>query len=93
MWDKEDRERDNERLARGEGLLNLGHETPATTAEDAQLDEILTMPSHSIWPPLTALALTGIFFMLVMEHYWIAVGFLVASGLTLLGWHKNEEQP
>ena len=92
MWDKEDRERDNRRLARGEGLLNLGHQTPATTAQDAELDEILTMPSHSPWPPLTALALTGIFAMLVMEHYWIAVGFLVAGGLTLLGWHQNEEQ-
>jgi cytochrome c oxidase subunit 1/cytochrome c oxidase subunit I+III len=93
MWDKDDRKRDEERLARGEGLLNLGHETPATTAQDAQLDEILTMPSHSPWPPLTALALTGIFVMLVMQHYWIAVGFLVVGGLTLLGWHKNEEQP
>jgi cytochrome c oxidase subunit I+III len=92
MWDKEDRERDNRRLAEGEGLLNLGHQTPATTAEDAELDEILTMPSHSPWPPLTALALTGIFAMLVMAHYWIAFGFLVAGGLTLLGWHQNEEQ-
>ena len=35
MWDKEDRERDNRRLAAGEGLLDLGHETPATTAQDA----------------------------------------------------------
>jgi len=92
MWDKEDRERDNKRLEAGEGLLNLGHETPATTAEDARLDEILTMPSHSPWPPLTALALTGMFVMLVMAHYWIAAGFLALVGLTVLGWHQNEEQ-
>jgi cytochrome c oxidase subunit 1/cytochrome c oxidase subunit I+III len=92
MWDKEDRERDNRRLAEGEGLLNLGHETPATTAMDARLDEILTMPSHSAWPPVTALALTGIFAMLVMGHYWIAAGFLALTGLTLLGWHQHEEQ-
>ncbi len=89
-WDTEDREFDNQRLDRGEGLLELGHETPATTAEDAILDEILTMPSHSIWPPVSALTLAGVFAMLLMAHYWIAVGFLVAGGLTLIGWHYKE---
>ena len=93
MWDKEDRQRDNQRLERGEGVLELGHETPATTVQDAVADEILSMPAHSAWPPVTALALTGIFAMLVMGHYWIAVGFLAAGGLTLLGWHRHEVQP
>jgi cytochrome c oxidase subunit I+III len=93
MWDKEDRERDNQRLERGEGVLELGHETPATTVQDAVADEILSMPPHSAWPPVTALALTGIFAMLVMGHYWIAVGFLAVGGLTLLGWHRHEVQP
>ncbi len=50
------------------------------------------MPSHSAWPPVTALTLTGIFAMLVMGHYWIAAGFLALGGLTLLGWHQHEEQ-
>jgi cytochrome c oxidase subunit I+III len=92
MWDKEDRELDNRRLDRGEGLLELGHETPATTPEDAILDEILTMPSHSIWPPLTALTLAGVFAMLVTAHYWIAAAFLALGGLTLIGWHWNEAE-
>jgi cytochrome c oxidase subunit I+III len=87
MWDEDDRERDNRRLDRGEGLLELGHETPATSAEDAILDEILSMPSHSIWPPVSALALAGVFAMLTLHHYWIAAGFLVAGGLSLIGWH------
>jgi cytochrome c oxidase subunit I+III len=87
MWDDRDRERDNERLDRGEGLLELGHETPASTAQDAIWDEILSMPSQSIWPPVSALTLAGVFAMLVMHHYWIAVGFLAAGGLALLGWH------
>jgi len=91
-WDTEDREFDNQRLDRGEGLLELGHETPATTAEDAILDEILSMPSHSIWPPVTALTLAGVFAMLLMAHYWIAVGFLAAGGLTLIGWHYKEAE-
>jgi hypothetical protein len=48
------------------------------------------MPSHSIWPPVCALMLTGIFAMLLLHHYWIAVGFGVAGGLALLSWHEKE---
>ncbi len=87
MWDKDDREADNQRLDRGEGLLELGHQTPATTAQDAILDEILKMPSHSIWPPVSALTLASVFAMLLLGHYWIALGFGVLGGLTLIGWH------
>jgi cytochrome c oxidase subunit I+III len=87
MWDDDDRQRDNQRLDRGEGLLETGHETPATSVQDALPDEILSMPSHSMWPPVSALMLAGVFAMLLLAHYWIAVGFLAAGGLTLIGWH------
>jgi cytochrome c oxidase subunit 1/cytochrome c oxidase subunit I+III len=90
MWDKEDRERDSGRLARGEGLLDQGHETPATTVQDAEPDEILSMPPHSIWPPVSALTLAGIFAMLLLHHYFIAAGFAAAGALTLMGWHRKE---
>ncbi|HEY3772443.1 MAG TPA: cytochrome c oxidase subunit I [Solirubrobacteraceae bacterium] len=89
MWDTEDREHDNERLRRGEGLLPTGHETPATSVQDAGVDEVLSMPSSSPWPPLLALALTGVFAMLVLNHYWIVVGFLVLLLFTLMGWHQH----
>jgi hypothetical protein len=90
MWDKEDRERDSGRLARGEGLLDQGHETPGTTVQDAEPDEILSMPPHSIWPPVSALTLAGIFAMLLLHHYFIAAGFAAAGALTLMGWHRKE---
>jgi cytochrome c oxidase subunit 1/cytochrome c oxidase subunit I+III len=90
MWDARDRERDNRRLERGEGVLERGHETPATTVQDADYDEVLSMPPHSVWPPLAGLMLTGIFAMLLLRHYWIAVGFVVAGGLVLISWHRNE---
>ncbi len=90
MWDEADRKRDNARLDRGEGLLELGHETPTSTVQDAGLDEILSMPSHSVWPPVAALMLAGIFAMLLMAHYFIALGFLAAGGLSLLAWHYKE---
>ena len=89
MWDTDDRELDNRRLDRGEGLLELGHETPATTAQDAIWDEILKMPSHSIWPPVSALTLTGVFAMLLLHHFWIALGFALGGALTLVGWHHK----
>jgi cytochrome c oxidase subunit I+III len=89
MWDKDDRELDNKRLERGEGVLERGHETPATSAEDAIWDEILTMPSHSIWPPVTALTMAGVFAMLLLSHYFIALGFTVAGLLVLVGWHHR----
>jgi cytochrome c oxidase subunit I+III len=90
MWDEHDRDLDARRLERGEGVLPHGHETVATTMEDAELDEILSMPSHSIWPPVSALMLTGIFAMLLLHHYWIAVGFGVLGAMVLLVWHSHE---
>jgi cytochrome c oxidase subunit 1/cytochrome c oxidase subunit I+III len=90
MWDIEDRELDSQRLDRGEGLLERGHETPASTVQDAEWDEILSMPPHSPWPPVAGLTLTGVFAMLLLHHYEIAGGFLVAGALALLGWHRKE---
>jgi cytochrome c oxidase subunit 1/cytochrome c oxidase subunit I+III len=90
MWDDADRDRDTERLDRGEGVLSEGHLTPATSVQDALADEVLAMPASSIWPPLCALALFGIFIMLLIAHYWIAVAFGLVEGLTILGWHAQE---
>jgi cytochrome c oxidase subunit I+III len=89
LWDDKDREHDNERLRRGDGLLPAGHQTPATTVQDADTDEVLSMPSSSPWPPLVGLALTGVFAMLVLNHYWIVVFFLVLLLLTVMGWHQH----
>jgi cytochrome c oxidase subunit I len=88
-WDDDDRERDNRRAERGEGLLDLGHETPATTVQDADYDEILAMPPHSGWPPISALMLAGMFAMLLLHHYFIALGFIVAGLLALFAWHHK----
>jgi cytochrome c oxidase subunit 1/cytochrome c oxidase subunit I+III len=89
MWDEDDRKEDRRRLERGEGLLASGHLTPGTTVQDAEDDEILSMPSSSPWPPVLALTIAGIFAMLLMGHYWIAVGFLALGGLSLMGWHHK----
>ncbi|MGN6166563.1 MAG: cbb3-type cytochrome c oxidase subunit I, partial [Solirubrobacteraceae bacterium] len=93
MWDTNDRELDNKRLERGEGVFALGHRTPGSTVQDAEVDELLEMPSHSIWPPLSALALAGVFAMLLLQHYFIALGFAAVIALTLIGWHRHGTEP
>ena len=47
MWDERDRKADELRVARGDLVLADGHETPATTVVDGELDEVLDMPSDS----------------------------------------------
>jgi hypothetical protein len=39
---------------------------------------------------VSALTLTGVFAMLVLGHYLIALGFLALGALTLIGWHWKE---
>jgi cytochrome c oxidase subunit I+III len=90
MWDSEDREEDTDNLARGRMVLEQGHETPSTTAVDAEWDEILDMPSSSPWPLVLAIAISGIFAFVLLEQ-WIAAGiFVVATLVVLAAWHGRE---
>ncbi len=92
MWDTDDREEDARNLERGRKVLERGHETPASTAVDAEWDEVLIMPSDSVWPPVLALAMAGIFAFLLLE-LWIVAGVFVLACLAVLGaWHANEPQ-
>ncbi|MGH2864614.1 MAG: cytochrome c oxidase subunit I [Solirubrobacteraceae bacterium] len=95
MWDRPDRERDMARLERSQGVLARGHETPASTVQDAELDEILAMPPHSVWPPVVALVLFVEFIMLLLAHFVIAAGVGGVAALVLLAWHASEphQQP
>jgi cytochrome c oxidase subunit 1/cytochrome c oxidase subunit I+III len=92
MWDEQDREEDRRRLERGEQTFARGHETPATTALDGELDEILEMPSESPWPILLAAALAGVFVMLLTGHWVTALLFCGAATVVLGAWHWQEPQ-
>jgi cytochrome c oxidase subunit 1/cytochrome c oxidase subunit I+III len=88
-WDVEERAADLADLERGEWILP-GHETPATTSMDAELDEVLEMPEETVWPLLLAAALALFFFLGVLDH-WVAAGLsLVLVGGALAGWHWKE---
>ena len=92
MWDVEDRAEDVGKLERGELVLEAGHLTPATTVLDGRWDEVLDMPSGSIWPLATAVALLLLFFMLLGGHMfavWVAAAIVIA---TLFAWHRTEPQ-
>jgi cytochrome c oxidase subunit I+III len=92
MWDAEDREEDARKLEAGVLVLERGHETPASTLLDAELDEVLEMPSDSPWPISLAAAATALFAMLLLGHYVTAGIFLGVAMLVLLAWHGTEPQ-
>ena len=91
-WDRGDREEDARRLARGENVLEEGHETAATTVRDARLDEVLRMPSESPWPIVLALCLTVVFVMLLTTHYAVAGIFAGLALAALAAWHAGEPE-
>jgi hypothetical protein len=91
-WDREDRAEDPPRLELGVLTLEEGHETPASTVVDGVLDEIVEMPSESVWPIALALFVALVFVMLLLGHYAIAGFLAVAALLSLAGWHAREPQ-
>jgi cytochrome c oxidase subunit I+III len=93
MWDERDREHDCRRLERGQGVLAGGHHTPASTAQDAELDEVLAMPPHSMWPPLVGVVLFVGFVMLLLEHFVIAAGVGGLLVFLLICWHAHAPHP
>ena len=91
-WDDEAREYDRQRLERGEGVLEGGHETPSTSVLDGEPDEVLDMPSESWAPVLVGLALLVVFVMLLLQHYVTAAAFVGVTALVLAAWHWKEPQ-
>src|SRR5436190_1340312 len=92
MWDVEDRREDVRKLDRGEMVLEGGHETPASTVLDANLDEVLDMPSDSPWPVVSALMITGIFAMILTGHLIAMCIFLALFALSIGAWNGVEPQ-
>ena len=92
MWDDEDRRGDRADLERGERVLEQGHETPAVSVVDAEWDEILEMPSSSPWPPVVAVAMSGIFAFALLSQWLASAVFVVLTLAALAAWHGKEPQ-
>jgi cytochrome c oxidase subunit I+III len=95
-WDRADREEDEGRLARGELVLPLGHETVATSEVEADLDGVLHMPGDSVWPLILAASLSVFFVGLIASSNaiaWAGVAMIVVSlAGWQLPWSSEEEQ-
>jgi cytochrome c oxidase subunit I+III len=90
MWDEEDRREDERALARGERVLERGHETPASTVLDADWDEVLDMPSNSPWPITLALATSAGFAFLIGGHLFAVAVCAAVVAAALVAWHWKE---
>jgi cytochrome c oxidase subunit I+III len=88
-WDVADRAADLGKLERGELVLADGHETPASTVNDAVADEIVDMPAESPWPIVVAAGATVGFFLLLTTHFVVATALAVMVLLALVGWHAE----
>jgi cytochrome c oxidase subunit I+III len=91
-WDRADREEDRHRLERGELVLDAGHQQPATTVLDADLDEVVEMPAETPLPLILAVTLALVFVWLLTGHFVLAAAFVGLAGLVLAAWHAREPQ-
>ena len=81
MWDKDDRERDNRRLDRGEGLLDARPRDPGEHGPGRRCwTRSCPCPRIRSGRCCSALSLAGIFAMLLLGHFLIALGFLGVGG-------------
>ena len=93
-WDRADRARRRRDLdARRAASSTTGHETPATTVRDGELDDVLEMPSESAWPIMIAVCLSLLFVLVLLSHYLAAVAFAGVAALALAAWHWHEPEP
>jgi cytochrome c oxidase subunit 1/cytochrome c oxidase subunit I+III len=89
-WDEADREADRRRLADGVGILDRDHEQVESTVVDGYAEEIVPMPHASPWPIVLALCVSGMFAVLTIEKYDVAIVFALLALLSLVAWHSEE---
>jgi len=89
-WDAQDREADRAALLRGDRVLDVGEQTPASSVLDGEWGEVLEPPSQSGKPVLLALTLGLMFTMLLLEHWVVAGVFAGVAALVLVWWHADE---
>jgi cytochrome c oxidase subunit I+III len=89
-WDDADREADRRRLEEGVGVLDRDHEQVESTVVDGYPRELVAMPHSSPWPAALALCVSGMFAVLTVAKYEVALVFAVLALLTLVAWHSEE---
>jgi heme/copper-type cytochrome/quinol oxidase subunit 1 len=89
-WDAGARADDLRRLDDGELVLAGGHQTIATTVNEAEGDRMLEMPSESPWPLALAFTLALVFTALLLDHFATAALLGLPVLASLAAWHRQK---
>jgi hypothetical protein len=94
MWDQPELAGGAQAPSEGGRSLTGGHVTLSTSLLDARPQAIVHMPHASPWPFYFSVALTVLFFMILVELWYVAVLAGVASVMTMVGWYwpRHETQ-
>jgi cytochrome c oxidase subunit I+III len=92
MWDERDRQNDLHRVERRELVLDSGHQTPASSVVDGELDEVMDMPSDSPWPFVLGGMLLLVTVFLLTGHWTTALVFAGVGAAVLVAWHATEAE-
>ena len=94
MWDQPELAGGAQAPAEGGRSLTGGHVTLSTSLLDARPQAIVHMPHASPWPFYFSVALTLLFFMILVELWYVAVLAGVASVMAMVGWYwpRHETQ-
>ena len=94
MWDQPELRSGGAPPEEGGYALAQGHVTMSTSLLDARPQALVHMPHGSPWPFLLALALSGLFFALLLDAWVVAAlaGVAVAGGIVGWFWPRGETQ-
>jgi len=94
MWDQPELAGGAQPPTEGGRSLTGGHVTLSTSMLDARPQSIVHMPHASAWPFWFAVALTVLFFVLLLELWSLAILAAVATVMTMVGWYwpRNQTQ-
>ncbi len=94
VWDQDELSHGRQSPERGGHPLADGHETFASSMLDGRPQAVMEMPHESPWPVLLTLALTVMFYGVLLDAYALAAAGVAASGAAMMGWFwpKGETQ-
>jgi hypothetical protein len=94
MWDQPELAGGAQAPPEGGRSLTGGHVTLSTSLLDARPQAIVHMPHASPWPFYFSVALTVMFFMILVELWYVAVIAGLVSVMTMVGWYwpRHETQ-
>jgi cytochrome c oxidase subunit 1/cytochrome c oxidase subunit I+III len=92
MWDQPELAGGAQPPPEGGRSLTGGHVTLSTSLLDARPQAIVHMPHATSWPFWFALALTALFFFLLVEFWYLAIIAVALSVMGMVGWYWPRDE-